>query len=87
MSVRSEDFYTIARQAAKQIWDANHTLQNLQDEWNALDYGNTLPDGDANGSNAGMTSAIIGAALFATGDAVDAVVTGSGHATNVAKVL
>lgn len=84
---RSEDFYSIARQAAKQIWDANHVLQNLQDEWNALDYGNTLPDGDTSGSNAGMTRGEIGAVVFATGDAVNAVVTGSGHATNIANVL
>lgn len=84
---RSEDFYSEAKQAAKDLWNAAHTLKNLQDEWNALDYGNTLPPGDANGSNAGLTGAEIGAVVFASGEAVAAVVLGSGHSTNFAKVL
>ena len=84
---RSEDFYSAARQAARDLWEATHTLKNLQDEWNALDYGNTLPDGDANGSNAGLNRTEIGAVVFATADAVAAVVLGSGHATNIANVL
>jgi len=42
---RGQDFITLARQHNKAIWDGINALVAMQREWQALDYGNTLPDG------------------------------------------
>jgi hypothetical protein len=81
---REQDFITIAREAARQVWEGINTLKSLQREWNALDYGNTLPDGE--GANAGITEAEVGAVVFATADALEDTLD-AGHATNIAKLL
>lgn len=81
---REQDFYTLARQSNTAIWDALNKLVALQREWNALDYGNTLDDGD--GANAGLTKTEVGAVVFDTANAFVAVL-GAGHATNMAKLL
>jgi hypothetical protein len=82
--MRSQDYITIVRQKNKAIWDGINDLVALQREWQALDYGNTLPDGE--GENAGITPAEVGAVTF---DTVNAFVTvlNAGHATNMAKLL
>ncbi len=81
---RTTDYITIARQNCRQLWDALNNLEEMQKEWNALDYLNTLPEGT--GANAGITAAIVGAAVF---DAVTAIrtVMNAGSATNIAKML
>jgi hypothetical protein len=81
---REQDFITIARQHNRAVWEALHALKAMQAEWNALDYGNTLDDGD--GSNIGITSAEVGSVVFGTTDAMH-VVLAAGHATNMAKLL
>lgn len=81
---REQDFYTLARQHNKAIWDAINELVGLQREWNALDYGNTLEPGA--GANDGLTKTEIGAVVFDTTNAMLAVLA-SGHATNMAKLL
>ena len=81
---REQDFYTLARQHNKAIWDAINELVGLQREWNALDYGNTLEPGA--GANDGLTKTEIGAVVFDTTNATLAVLA-SGHATNMAKLL
>jgi len=81
---REQDFYTLARQSNTAIWDALNKLVALQREWNALDYGNTLDDGD--GANAGLTKTEVGAVVFDTTNAMLAVLA-AGHATNMAKLL
>lgn len=82
--MRGQDYITIARQYNKQIWDALNALEGLQPEWQALDYGSTLPDGE--GENAGITGAEVGSVVFATTDAIRALLD-TGHATNMAKLL
>lgn len=81
---RQSDFITEARQANQKIWDGINELIALQREWNALDYGNVLQDGE--GANAGYTKSEVGAVVFDSANAFVAVL-GAGHATNMAKLL
>ena len=81
---RTEDFITEARIANKKIWDGINELVNAQREYNALDYGTTLPDGS--GANAGVTKTEVGSVVFDTADAFLAVLA-AGHATNMARLL
>lgn len=82
--MRSQDYITEARKHNKAIWDGINALVALQREWNALDSGNTLPDGE--GENAGIERAEVGSVVFDTANALVAVL-GAGHATNMAKLL
>ncbi len=82
--MRAQDYITIARQNNRQLWDALNNLVALQREYNALDYGTTLPDGE--GDNTGITPAEVGAVVFDTANALVAVLN-AGHATNMAKLL
>lgn len=81
---REQDYISAARTAAKNVWDGINTLKSLQREWNALDYGNTLADGE--GANAGVTRAEVGAVVFDSANALETTLN-TGHATNFAKVL
>ena len=81
---RGSDFITLARQHNKAIWDGINALVAMQREWTALDYGNTLDDGD--GANADYTADEVGAVVFDTATALVAVLN-TGHATNMAKLL
>lgn len=81
---REQDFITIVRQYNRDIWNGIHALQAYQAEWNALDYSTTLDPGE--GNNEGIGSAEIGAVLFDTIQAFQAVLA-NGHATNMAKIL
>lgn len=85
MASRHQDFITLARQRAAAIWEASTALLEMQKEWAALDYGNTLPDGE-NG-NAGYTAVEVGAVVFATADEIKLRILDTGHATNLAKLL
>ena len=78
-------FITEVRQNAKALWDAYHKLKALQVEWSALDYGTTLDAGT--GPNAGIPAADVGAVVFATTDELTLRIFGTGHATNLAKLL
>jgi hypothetical protein len=82
--MRDQNYITEVRQNAKKFWDAVNALKGLQPEWQALDYGNTLADGE--GDNLGYNRAQVGAVVFATTDAILALLA-SGHATNVANLL
>lgn len=84
MASREQDFITLARQYNRQIWDGINSLKAMQREWNALDYGTTLEDGA--GDNDGITGAEVGAVVFATTDALIAVLD-AGSATNMTRLL
>ncbi len=84
MAGRQQDYYMAVRQNNQAIWNALNNLVALQREWNALDYGNTLEDGE--GGNAGYTALEVGAVVFDSANAFVAVL-GAGHATNMAKLL
>lgn len=84
MTGRQQDYYTLARNHNKAIWDGINALVALQREWNALDYGNTLEPGA--GANEGLTDTDIGAVVFDTANAMVGVLN-AGHATNMAKLL
>lgn len=81
---RGQDFISLARQHNHAIWDGINALVAMQREWNALDYGSTLPDGE--GANSEQTAAEVGAVVFDTANAFVAVLA-AGHATNMAKLL
>jgi len=81
---RESDFISEARAASKQVWDGINKLVALQREYNALDYGTTLDDGD--GDNTGITKEEVGAVVFDTANAFVTVLA-AGHATNMAKLL
>ena len=82
--MRPQDYISVVRQNNKQLWDALNNLVALQREYNALDYGTTLPDGE--GDNTGITKEEVGAVVFDTANALVAVLA-AGHATNMAKLL
>lgn len=82
---REQDFYTLARRHNRAIWDGIHALLAMQKEWNALDYGTTLDNGE--GENTGLTKTEIGAVVFATADEIKLRILDTGHATNMAKLL
>ncbi len=84
MAARQQDYISTARTLNRQLWDAINELKAMQVEWNALDYGSTLGDGE--GANAGYTKAEVGAVVFDTTNAM-ATLLASGHATNLAKLL
>lgn len=77
---RTDDYVTEVRTAARNLWDSINTLKALQREWNALDYGSTLPD------TQGLTKTEVGAVVFASADLIEDVLD-TGVATNIAKVL
>ena len=81
---RQSDYISEARAANRQVWEGINTLKSLQREYNALDYGNTLPDGS--GENEGISKAEVGAVIFDTANALVALLD-TGHATNMAKLL
>lgn len=84
MANRHQDYISNIRAANKAIWDGINTLVSAQREWNALDYGNTLPVGE--GGNDGITKTQVGSVAFDTANALVGVL-GAGHATNMAKLL
>jgi hypothetical protein len=81
---RDADYISRVRQLNRMVWDAIINLQECQKQWNALDYGNTLPDGS--GNNDGITAVQVGAVVSDTANALVAVLD-AGHATNMAKLL
>lgn len=81
---REQDFITEAREHNRAVWNGINALKALQREWNALDYGTTLDNGT--GDNTGITAASVGAVVFATTDALIAVLD-AGSATNMSKLL
>ena len=82
--MRQQDYLSLARQSTKKLWDAYLELKKMQEEWNALDYGNTLANGE--GANEGYTKAEVGSVVFDTINAMETLM-GQGHATNIAKLL
>lgn len=81
---RDADYITRVRGLTHTLWNAIADLQECQRQWDALDYGNTLPNGS--GSNEGITAAQVGAVVSDTANALVAVLE-AGHATNMAKLL
>lgn len=81
---RGNDYITEVRVINKQIWDGINALVGKQREWNALNYGTTLPDGIGNNSN--ITATQVGAVVF---DSANAIVTtlNTGVATDMANLL
>jgi hypothetical protein len=58
---RNSEYYDKVRQSSRALWNAINDLQELQMQWNALDYSNTLTDGV--GTNEGLVRADVGAVV------------------------
>lgn len=84
MSGTQQDYISNARNNARAILNAYESLiGSMQDEWNALDYGNTLEDGQ--GENAGITKAEVGSVVFDTANALKTLFA-QGFLTNLEKL-
>lgn len=81
---RHQNYITSVRVANQKVWEGIMELVTLQREWNALDYGTTLANGE--GLNAGLNKTEVGAVAFDTANALVGVLN-AGHATNMAKLL
>ncbi len=81
MTVQHRDYAQKAREANRKVWDGINDLVELQRQWTALDYTNTLVDDEH-----GLTAAEYLAVIFTTaGLLVDVLEAGS--KTNMAKLL
>lgn len=79
-----ENYIMDARIQARAIFNGIEKLKSMQAQWNALDYGTTLPAGD--GVNDGITKAQVSAVVFTTADAFQTLLD-AGHGTNLASIL
>lgn len=82
---RQADYVTIARQHVRDLWNALNAIEEMQKEWNALDYGTTLATAKE-GDNTGITAAQVGACVFDSANALRTVLN-AGTATNLARLL
>lgn len=87
---RHEEFASDVRQTARRLWESHQHLKALKDEYAAQDFGNPDPEIgliiDPAGPNGGITPGELGAVLYATNDAIAALMA-AGHATNITAVL
>lgn len=84
MTSRDSDYITNVRASAAAVFNGINTLLAAQEQWNALDYASTLPDGV--GANAGVTKTQVGSVIFDTANALKTVLD-AGNATNLANLL
>jgi hypothetical protein len=84
MPARHQNYISNIRAATRKVWDGLNELKTAQQEWNALDYLNTLQPGE--GENDGITPAMVGSVVFDTANALNATRSG-GHDTNMARLL
>ena len=66
---RQQDYIRDVRRATVNLWESINFLLSAQAEWNALDYTNTLADGE--GDNTGYTKAEVSAVVFTTANAIE----------------
>lgn len=81
MAQSQADYIAAVKSANKAVWDGINNLVELQRQWNALAYGDTLVD-----PTGALTAAEIGAVVFDTADLFVGVLN-AGSATNMAKLL
>jgi hypothetical protein len=81
---RQQYFVTESRIAARKIVQGINELKALQREWDALNYGDNLANGE--GDNVGIAAADVGAVVHATQSALETLLS-AGHATNLHKIL
>jgi hypothetical protein len=85
MSHRKSDFITLYRMHVSRLLEAQAALEVLRQEWDALDYGNTLvQETDFIGENAEITKAQLADAVTSVG-AIGTTLA-AGHRTNLYKV-
>lgn len=88
-TARQKAYVRLARANAAALLAAYQALLDLQLEWNALAYGDNLPDPtgvDITETGDNYTKAEVGAGVFDTITAITTVLN-AGSATNLAKLL
>jgi len=86
MNARQKQYYIDTIIANRKIWQGINELQALKKEGDAMDLGNTLPDGEQDIDLEHVTAAQLLSVVYSTSDALQAVLN-SGHATNMARLL
>jgi hypothetical protein len=81
---QSQNYISSVCADARALWNALNNLKAKQRQWNALNYSTTLSEGA--GANEGLTAVEVGAVVFDTTNAIEAVLN-DGHAANLAKLL
>lgn len=82
-------YVRLAQANAKALLAAYQALLDMQFQWNALDYGNTLHDpagADITETSDNYSEAKVGAVVFDTTNAITTVLN-AGSATNIANLL
>lgn len=85
MAQRQSDWISLTRQEATALIDTVDRLTALRQEWDGLDYLNTLTDEDFAGTNTDVTIDEMAAVIGTTLDAIRALLA-QGHYTNLATV-
>lgn len=85
-SDRQLNYVTKVRENVCKLWDAVNELEELQHEWRALDYTNTLTAEAFQGENDGLTPTNVSDVVFTTIGAIR-VLFDAGHGTNLARLL
>jgi hypothetical protein len=81
---RQQTYISITRQQAAILWNALNALEELEHEWIAQDYTNTLADGT--GANSGITKQMVSDVVNTSVPALRALMD-EGHATNFTDLL
>ncbi len=68
MANRQQDYISAVRTANRQVWEGINELKALQREWQALDYGTTLPDGEGANEFDLEGSSSVGLGTFVAGE-------------------
>lgn len=85
MSHRKSDFISLYRMHASRLLDEVAALEALRQEWDALDYGNSLnQEADFVGENVEITKAQLADAVTSVGTISNLL--GQGHRTNLYKI-
>lgn len=82
---RKSDFISLYRQFAASFLEDLGELEQLRQEWDALDYTNTMIQGDFVGENANITKQELTDAVATIG-AISALLA-QGHRTNLYKII
>jgi hypothetical protein len=86
MNARQRQYYIETIIATRKIWQGINELQALKKEGDAMDLGNTLPNGPEGSDFEHLTAEQLLSVVYSTSDALQTVLN-AGHATNMARLL
>lgn len=83
--MRKSDFISLYRQLAAAMLENIGELEQLRQEWDSLDYTNSMVQGDFIGENANITKQELSDAVATLG-AISTLLA-AGHRTNLYKII